>query len=127
MTISCECGLDESSPVEVPLLQLKMPGIKCAIRKNKCWQEQVQARRNNYQAGVHKPVTGGLPRRPLTISIPQENEELLVTQGSKVKSVSNHADTNEAGSFYGVTLKQGPIRRANEDRVLFPFANLTSL
>jgi hypothetical protein len=117
---SCEFRLEESEELRLPLLPLRMPPLKCAIRKNKFWQTADPERRKNCQTGTGNSngvATGGCPRRPLSITIPQDGEVMGLTQGSKVKSVSNHTDTTETGAFYGVTLKKGPIRRSNEDRV----------
>ena len=59
-------------------------------------------------------------KKPLSIQIPRDAEFSHLTPGLKVKSGSNYADSNEDGTFYGVTLKKGFYRRTNEDRVGCP-------
>ena len=123
---SCEYRLDENERLSHPLMPLRMPPLKCAIRKNKFWQTAAPERKKDCRPASSLSATGVCPRKPLSITIPQESEVKFLTQGSKVKSVSNHADTNEAGMYYGVTLKKGPIRRSNEDRVSLEFSSPSS-
>ena len=119
---SCECKTEESSAVRMPLMKLQMPRIKNSIHKRKDWCEPSTEKKKICLAIKKIQADSGLttapvPKRQLTIRIPSDTEVKAYTPGSRVKTVSNYADTNEAGMFYGVTLKKGAFRRANEDRV----------
>ncbi len=110
-----------SSANSTPILALELPGIRTAIRKRKDWAASLLCPRKKLCVTLSRMrEETGAPiayKKKLTISIPADIETRPLTPGSRVKSVSNFADTDEAGMFYGVTLKKGAFRRANEDRV----------
>ena len=117
-----ECEMEPSAPIRVPLMKLQMPGIKTTIHKRKDCIDPGFNKKKMFLAIKKTPERSmtGLSlnlKKNLTISIPSDAEVKAFTPGSRVKTVSNYADTNEAGMFYGVTLKKGSFRRSNEDRV----------
>jgi len=122
---SFDHNLDHNNPIRVPLMKLQMPRLKTSIHKRKDWLEPATFEKKKFCFPVKKVPEPSLfssqsiLKRPLQISIPDDSEVKVFTPGSRVKSVSNFADTNEGGSFYGVTLKKGSFRRTNEDRVFF--------
>lgn len=101
---------------------VRMPPIKPRIRKIK--PEDIPKKRTEIsQIRAHlsaraKSQACGMKKK-LTIEIPESKDDLGLTQGSFVKSVSDYADTSESGLYYGVTLKKGNARKTNEDRVIF--------
>ena len=115
----CESGSEdfESSYVKMP-----MAPIRNCIRKNKRWNKQSFNKKTlflNIEELDDNTVSETFPsyKRWLTIRIPSDAEVKTFTPGSRIKSVSNFADVNESGSFYGALLKKGEYRRSNEDRV----------
>ncbi len=128
-----ECKRESEDTLGMPLMQLQLPRIKTAIHKHKDWadsglgQKKICLTLKKLHDQAAGPAAPAGPKRHLTITIPGDSEAKPMTPGSRVKSVSNYADTDEAGMFYGVTLKKGPYRRANEDRVLIaPFTPRSS-
>ncbi len=110
--------------IRVPLMKLQMPRLKPAIHKKKDWVDPgfdkkkfCLALKKGTEEKTGFGTTIPMLKKQLSIRIPNDNEVKALTPGSRVKSVSNYADTNEAGMFYGVTLKKGAYRRSNEDRV----------